>query len=155
MNFTSSLKATLAELRQDLVLFGEAAFGVLREEEAPVGENVELSLRARDRGGRDAELLRDLSRETRGPCVVTVSGRAVVDLDAQRFNTTRGCPEGAAAARSVEGVEGERDGLVDRQRPALLRRLGKGSFVELRADGGERLFVPPHDPGNAGADLLA
>ena len=42
-------------------------------------------------------------------------------------------------------VEGERDGLVEGQRPALLPCLGEGSVVELRADGGERLFVQLRD----------
>jgi len=59
----------------------EAAFGLLREEEPPVRDDVELPLRAGDRRGRDAELRRDLSRETRGSLVVARSDRAVEDLD--------------------------------------------------------------------------
>ena len=37
-------------------------------------------------------------------------------------------------ARSVEGVERERDGLIDGQCPALFPCIGKGAVVELGAD---------------------
>src|SRR5712664_1624908 len=59
-------------------------------------------------------------------------------------------------ARSTEGVEGERDGLVDRQRPALLPRLCQGTFVELGADRAERLLVSGGGPcGEGAAELLS
>jgi hypothetical protein len=54
---------------------------VLRIDEPPVGQDVELTLAARDRQGVET-LSAQLGRETRGPLVVAASGRAVVDLDA-------------------------------------------------------------------------
>jgi len=58
---------------------------MLREEDPPVRDDVELPRRAGDGRGRDAELLRDLGRETRGARVVAASGRAVVDLHRHGF----------------------------------------------------------------------
>jgi hypothetical protein len=66
---------------QDLAVVREAAGLMLGINEPPVGANVELALAARDRLGIET-LSTQLGRETRGPCVIDVSGRAVVDLDA-------------------------------------------------------------------------
>jgi hypothetical protein len=60
-------------------VLGEATFGVLREDELVVDEDVELPLAARLRICRVALDRVDLGRETRGPCVVAASGRAVED----------------------------------------------------------------------------
>ena len=62
-------------------MLGEPSFGLLREDEPPVGDHVVLALRALDRL-RVVALVDQLSRETRGSFVVAVSDRAVVDLDA-------------------------------------------------------------------------
>jgi hypothetical protein len=56
---------------------------VLRVDDLPVGEDVELALTARDGLGVET-LPGELGRETRGPCVVAASGGAVVDLDVHR-----------------------------------------------------------------------
>jgi hypothetical protein len=72
--------STRSEQLEDLVLLGKAAFTLLREEELPVTQDVELALRAfGDRGG-DALVVQD-GRETRGPAVVAASDGAVLDLD--------------------------------------------------------------------------
>jgi hypothetical protein len=61
-------------------VLGEAAFGVLREQQLVVDEDVELPLAAR-RNRRLVPLnLVDLGRETRGPGVVARSGWAVEDV---------------------------------------------------------------------------
>jgi hypothetical protein len=62
-------------------MLGEAAGLLLREDELPVGEHVELAVRTLENRGGEAALAQ-LGRETRGPAVVTASDRAVVDLDA-------------------------------------------------------------------------
>jgi hypothetical protein len=62
-------------------VLGEASFGLLREDEPPVGDHVVLALRAFDRL-RVVALVGQLSRETRGSFVVTASDGAVEDLDA-------------------------------------------------------------------------
>src|SRR5207253_7143472 len=54
----------------------------------------------------------------------------------------------------TERVEGERDRLLGCQLPALLPRLGKRGFVELRANGRERLLVRPLHPILAEAELI-
>ena len=61
-------------------MLGEAAFGVLREEQLVVDEDVELPLAARRDRRRVSVNLVDLGRETRGPGVVARSGRAVEDV---------------------------------------------------------------------------
>jgi hypothetical protein len=76
----------LRELREDLVLVGKTALRVLREDEPPISEDVELSRRAGDWRGFEAELRGDLACETRSACVVPASGRAVVDLDRHSAN---------------------------------------------------------------------
>lgn len=68
----------------------EAAFRMLGKEKPPVGHDVELACRARCDGRRVARHRGDLGRETRGPPVVTASGRAVEDLDGHLEDTTRG-----------------------------------------------------------------
>jgi hypothetical protein len=62
-------------------VLGESALPLLREEQAVVGEHVELALRALDGRRLDPRPIRDLGRETRGPPVVAVSDGAIVDLD--------------------------------------------------------------------------
>src|SRR5439155_26543703 len=57
-----------------------------------------------------------------------------------------------ATARSVQGVEGERDGLVGGQRPAALAGCGVTVLVELVADQGARLVLERNVP--AEAELL-
>jgi hypothetical protein len=53
---------------------------LLREDELPVGDDVELALLAFDRARVEAVLV-ELGRETRGPFVVAASDGAVEDLD--------------------------------------------------------------------------
>ena len=65
----------------DLVVLREAAFLLLREDQLPVGDDVELTLRARDGLGVVSGALVQLGRETRGPAVIAVSDGAVEDLD--------------------------------------------------------------------------
>jgi pyruvate-formate lyase-activating enzyme len=54
---------------------------MLRVDECPLCQNVELASAAGDRLGVET-LSAQLGRETRGPRVVAASGGAVVDLDA-------------------------------------------------------------------------
>ena len=60
----------------------EAALLRLREDELPVSEDVVLTLRTFLGRGLVLRLLVQLGRETRGPHVVAVSDRAVLDQDA-------------------------------------------------------------------------
>jgi hypothetical protein len=62
-------------------VLGKSSLPLLREEQAFVGEHVELALFALDGCRLDPRPIRDLGRETRGPPVVAVSDGAVVDLD--------------------------------------------------------------------------
>jgi hypothetical protein len=55
---------------------------LLREQERPVREHVELAVAALADLGLVLGLRVDLGRETRGPAVVAASDRAVVNLDA-------------------------------------------------------------------------
>jgi hypothetical protein len=73
---------SLAELREDLVVLGEAPLALLGEDELSVDEDVVLRLRAFDGLGLGGRVRVDLGRETRGPAVISVSDGAVVDLDA-------------------------------------------------------------------------
>jgi hypothetical protein len=75
--------------REDLVLLREAPFRLLGEEEAIVAQHVELAAPARDRLGFDGDLLANRGRETRGPRVVAVSGRAVEDPNRHRGQRTK------------------------------------------------------------------
>ena len=68
----------------------EAAFLLLREDQAPVGDDVELALFARDGLGLVSGALVQLGRETRGPAVIAVSDGAVVDLDLHASEPTEG-----------------------------------------------------------------
>jgi len=74
------VKRESREQAENLVLLGEAAFALLREEELPVPEDVELALLALGGRGGDALVVQD-GRETRSPLVVAASDGAVVDLD--------------------------------------------------------------------------
>jgi len=62
---------------------------LLREDERPVVENVELALRA-FAGVRVESVSVELGRETRGPCVVAASDGAIEDLDAHTLEPTGG-----------------------------------------------------------------
>jgi len=59
----------------------EAAFLLLREDQAPVGDDVELTLLTRHDLGLVSGALLQLGRETRSPAVIAVSDGAVEDLD--------------------------------------------------------------------------
>ena len=69
-----------AHEREDLVLVRPAALRLLREDEPPLGDHVELALRALGDRRLDAPLVQE-GRETRGPAVVARSDGAVMDLD--------------------------------------------------------------------------
>jgi hypothetical protein len=73
----------------------KSSFSLLREQEAAVGQHVELALRALDGGRLDARSQRDLGRETRGPAVVASSDGAVVDLDGHGPKAIRAAPSEA------------------------------------------------------------
>ena len=62
-------------------MLGEAAGGLLREDELVLDDDVELTPPAPYRGCAVSVQSVDLGRETRGPCVVAASGRAVKDAD--------------------------------------------------------------------------
>jgi hypothetical protein len=72
-------------------VLGEASFGLLREDEPPVGDHVVLALRPLDRL-RFVALVGQLSRETRGSFVVAVSDGAVEDLDAHLAHRSHTAP---------------------------------------------------------------
>ena len=59
----------------------EAAFLLFREDQVPVGDDVELALLSRHGLGVVSGALLQLGRETRGPAVIAVSDGAVEDLD--------------------------------------------------------------------------
>jgi hypothetical protein len=65
---------------------------LLGEDEPPVGEHVELALRALDGTRLDSRPLADLGRETRSPAVVAASDGAVVDLDGHRAKASYAAP---------------------------------------------------------------
>jgi hypothetical protein len=71
-----------AERREDLLRLGPAALMLLGEDQAPVRDHVELTLRALDGRRLVLRARPDLGRETRSPAVVAVSDGAVEDLDA-------------------------------------------------------------------------
>jgi hypothetical protein len=62
-------------------VLGEPALPLLREDELAVRQHVVLALAALFDLGFVLGLVVQLGRETRGPCVVAVSGGAVEDLD--------------------------------------------------------------------------
>jgi hypothetical protein len=82
-----SLQAIIAQRLcqnlENLLVLGEAALALLRKDQVPVCEHVELALRAFRGLGLVLRPLVDLGRETRGPAVIAVSDGAVVDLDAR------------------------------------------------------------------------
>ena len=100
---------------EDLSVLREARELLLREDELTVGDDVELGPAALD--GLRLEPFRDqLGRETRGPFVITRSGRAVVDLDAHAESLTFApVIEHAVSAEDVAGVRG----LFDEYQEAL------------------------------------
>ena len=59
----------------------EAAFLLLREDQLPVGDDIELALLTRDGVSVVSGARVQLGRETRGPAVIAVSDGAVEDLD--------------------------------------------------------------------------
>ena len=61
----------------------EAALLLLREDQLPVRQHVVLTLGALFDLGLVLRLVVQLGRETRGPCVVAVSDRAVEDANAR------------------------------------------------------------------------
>ena len=71
----------LCQGRDDLAVLREAAFLLLREDQVPVGDDVELTLLARNDLGFMRGALVQLGRETRSPAVIAVSDGAVEDLD--------------------------------------------------------------------------
>ena len=71
----------VSEQADDLSVFGEAAAILLGVDQLAARAHVELRPCARRRRRVDPELLHDLGRETRGPCVVPASGGAEEDLD--------------------------------------------------------------------------
>src|SRR5207247_2456101 len=75
---------------------GEAARLVLRVDEPVARAHVELALATGDRLGVES-VPGELGRETRGPCVVPASGRAVVDLDLHQPGTLPSRCENASA----------------------------------------------------------
>ena len=85
----------------DLVVLREAPFLLLREDQVPVGDDVELALLARDGLGVVSGALVQLGRETRGPAVIAVSDGAVEDLDLHVPEPT----EGATAVARKSGPE--------------------------------------------------
>jgi proline racemase len=71
----------LAQLRENLVGLGKAPDCLLREDQPVVGDDVELAVLSRHRGGFMPAVRVDRGRETRGPSVVAASDGAVEDLD--------------------------------------------------------------------------
>jgi hypothetical protein len=69
----------------------EAAFLLFREDQVPVGDDVELTLLARDGLGVVSGALVQLGRETRSPAVIAVSDGAVEDLDLHAHEPTEVC----------------------------------------------------------------
>jgi hypothetical protein len=69
----------LSEQCPDLGVLREAAGVLLGEDDLAVGDHVELAVAARLDLGHVVGLRIQLGRETRGPIVVAVSGRAVLD----------------------------------------------------------------------------
>jgi hypothetical protein len=81
----------------------EAAFLLLRKDQLPVGDDVELALLSRHGLGVVSGALIQLGRETRGPAVIAVSDGAVEDLDLHAPEPTevRGRSRGLQARNTV------------------------------------------------------
>ena len=62
-------------------MLGEAAFLLFREDQLPIGDDVELALLTRRDFGVVRGAFVQLGRETRSPAVITVSDWAVEDVD--------------------------------------------------------------------------
>ena len=76
-------------MRAYLLVLREAAFLLLRKDQLPVGDDVELALLPRHGLGVVSGALLQLGRETRGPAVIAVSDGAVEDLDLHVDEPTR------------------------------------------------------------------
>jgi hypothetical protein len=96
------LPTTHLELRQHLGRVGEPVLLVLREHDDAVGEDVELADPPGLHVDRDALLLLDLGRETRGAGLV-VSGLAVLDDDAHALSL--GAPGARRKARLAAAAD--------------------------------------------------
>jgi len=79
--FCEGAANALLEHGADLGVLREATFGLLREDDLAVGDDVELALRALLDLSLVPGLGVQLGRETRGPCIVPVSDRAVLNED--------------------------------------------------------------------------
>src|SRR5207244_9874347 len=82
-------RPTSGQRPNDLVVLREATFFLLREDQLPVGDDVELALLTGNGLGVVCGALLQLGRETRGPAVITVSDGAVEDLDLHVDEPTR------------------------------------------------------------------
>jgi hypothetical protein len=138
------MRPASAERGEDLRRLGEAALGVLGEEEASAGEDVELPLAARrDRRG-DPGFRLDLGCETRSPRVVAVSGWTVENLDlhaaqpSHRYSPTvastvfaveqAGCPSCAARVReALNGLAAVVELTIDEDDDVATVRLAPGA----------------------------
>jgi hypothetical protein len=88
-------------------VLGEAVLLLLAEDQRAVGEHVELALRPLEDLGLVGRRLIELGRETRGPAVIAVSDRAVVDLDARHqivLNCSNGCRQLVQYRSDLHGV---------------------------------------------------
>jgi hypothetical protein len=80
----------LCQGRDDLVVLREPTFLLFREDQVPVGDDIELTFFARDGLGLMSGALVQLGRETRGPTVIAVSDGAVEDVDLHLVEPTEG-----------------------------------------------------------------
>ncbi len=83
-------------------MLGEAAFLLFREDQLPVGDDVELALLTRHDFGVVRGAFVQLGRETRSPAVIAVSDWAVEDLDSHPNEPTRGLGGYVTGLRSVD-----------------------------------------------------
>jgi hypothetical protein len=72
--------------REHLIVLGEAAHPLLREDDSVAGDDVELALRPLDDLGRVPASV-ELGRETRGPAVIAASDGAVEDANGRHIAT--------------------------------------------------------------------
>jgi hypothetical protein len=91
---TSGASGSFGECGEDLGGLRETTLALLRKDEFPVGEDVELAVRAGLDLGRVVRPV-ELGRETRGPAVVAASDGA--EQDAQ-IRHARDCTHAAHAA---------------------------------------------------------
>ncbi len=125
-------------------MLGEAPLALLREDELPVGEHVELALRALDDLRVVVRPSLDLGRETRGPAVVAASDGAVVDLDAHGGSVPRaiGHPVGVARPRTHAERVASRDGWFPPE--SVIRRVGNSPLTPLLGGGPAVLLQVAH-----------